>query len=177
MGPEILRQPGGIAYQIFDQQTVDRLETRYGSGSAPTIADTIEALAEKLGLNPAALVQTVDEYNAAVQEGPFNPAIKDGKRTQGIAPAKTNWALCLEKPPFVAYGVCCGITFTYGGVMVNDRGEVLHRRGAPIPGLYAAGEITGGIFYHNYPSGAGLMLGAVFGRLAGTAAAGFARQA
>jgi len=177
MGPEILRQPGGIAYQIFDQQTVERLETRYGSGSAPAIADTIEALAEKLGLNPAVLVQTVDEYNAAIQEGPFNPAIKDGKRTQGIAPAKTNWALRLEKPPFVAYGVCCGITFTYGGVMVNEAGEVLHRRGAPIPGLYAAGEITGGIFYHNYPSGAGLMLGAVFGRLAGTAAAGFARQA
>jgi len=177
MGPEILRQPDGMAYQIFDQQTVERLEARYGSGSPPTTAETIEALAEKLGLNPEALVRTVDEFNDAVQDGPFNPAIKDGKRTKGIEPAKTNWALRLEKPPFVAYGVCCGITFTYGGVMVNDAGEVLHRTGAPIPGLYAAGEITGGIFYHNYPSGAGLMLGAVFGRIAGTQAAGFARKA
>jgi tricarballylate dehydrogenase len=177
MGPAILRQPGGIAYQIFDQQTVQRLEARYGSGSPPTTAETIETLAEKLGLHPEALVHTVNDYNEAVQDGPFNPAIKDGKCTQGIEPAKTNWALRLEKPPFVAYGVCCGITFTYGGVMVNEAGEVMHRAGATIPGLYAAGEITGGIFYHNYPSGAGLMLGAVFGRIAGAKAASFARHA
>ena len=176
MGPEILRQPGGIAYQIFDQQTVERLEARYGSGSPPVSAETIEALAGKLGLNPTALVRTVNAYNAAVQDGPFNPAIKDGKRTHGIEPPKTNWALPLDQPPFVAYGVCCGITFTYGGVMVNEAGEVLRRNGVPIPGLYAAGEITGGIFYHNYPSGSGLMLGAVFGRIAGTSAAAFARQ-
>jgi tricarballylate dehydrogenase len=82
----------------------------------------------------------------------------------------------LDKPPFVAYGVCCGITFTYGGVMVNNAGEVLHSNGGPIPGLYGAGEITAGIFYHNYPSGSGLMLGAVFGRIAGTSAAAFARH-
>jgi tricarballylate dehydrogenase len=176
MGPEILRQPGGMAYQIFDQQAVERLETRYGSGSPPVIAETIAALAEKLDLNPTALVRTVRAYNDAVQAGTFNPAIKDGKRTQGLEPDKTNWALRLDKPPFVAYGVRCGITFTYGGVMVNDAGEVLHRNGAPIPGLYAAGEITGGIFYHNYPSGSGLMLGAVFGRIAGTKAAAFARR-
>jgi tricarballylate dehydrogenase len=176
MGPAILRQPGGVAYQIFDQQTVERLEVRYGSGSKPVIAETIEALATQLGLSPAALVRTVNTYNAAVQDRTFNPAIKDGKCTQGIAPAKTNWALRLEAPPFVAYRVCCGITFTYGGVMTNPEGEVLHHNGTPIPGLYAAGEITGGIFYHNYPSGAGLMLGAVFGRRAGTRAAAFARH-
>ncbi len=174
MGPAILRQPGGIAYQIFDQQTVERLEARYGSGTPPVLAETIEALAEKLGLHPEALARTVKAYNAAVQDGTFNPAIKDGKRTQGIVPAKSNWALRLEKPPFVAYSVRCGITFTYGGVMVNEAGEVMRRNGTPIAGLYAAGEITGGIFYHNYPSGAGLMLGAVFGRIAGTRAAGFA---
>jgi tricarballylate dehydrogenase len=176
MGPAILRQPGGSAYQIFDQQTVERLEARYGSGSPPVIAETIGALAEKLGLNPEALVRTVNAYNDAVQEGTFNPAIKDGKRTQGIEPAKTNWALPLDQPPFVAYGVRCGITFTYGGVMVNDAAEVLRHDGTPIPGLYAAGEITGGIFYHNYPSGSGLMLGAVFGRIAGTKAAAFVRR-
>jgi tricarballylate dehydrogenase len=176
MGPAILRQPGGEAYQIFDQQTVDRLEVRYGSGSKPVTADTIEDLAAQLGLPPAALVQTVDTYNAAVQDRAFNPAIKDGKCTQGIAPAKTNWALRLDAPPFVAYKVCCGITFTYGGVMTNPQGEVLHHNGDPILGLYAAGEITGGIFHHNYPSGAGLMLGAVFGRRAGTGAAAFAQH-
>jgi tricarballylate dehydrogenase len=176
MGPAILRQPGGVAYQIFDQQTIDRLESRYGSGSPPATADTIEALAEQLGLNPQALAHTVKTYNDAVQDGPFNPAVKDGKRTQGIEPAKTNWALRLDHPPFVAYGVRCGVTFTYGGVMVDAAGEVQHRNGTSIPGLYAAGEITGGIFYHNYPSGSGLMLGAVFGRIAGTNAATFARR-
>ena len=174
MGPAILRQPGGIAYQIFDQQTVERLEVRYGSGSRPVVAETIEELATKLGLPSEALARTIKAYNQAVRGGTFNPAIKDGKCTQGIEPAKTNWALRLDKPPFVAYGVRCGITFTFGGVMTNEEGEVIHRRGTPIPGLYAAGEITGGVFYHNYPSGAGLMLGAVFGRIAGTKAASYA---
>ena len=124
-----------------------------------------------MGLPPDALGHTVTAYNAAVQDGSFNPAIKDGKRTQGIEPVKTNWALRLDTPPFVAYSVRCGITFTYGGVLTTPAAEVLHRDGTPIPGLYAAGEITSGIFYHNYPSGAGLMLGAVFGRIAGTRAA------
>jgi tricarballylate dehydrogenase len=174
MGPAILRQPGGMAYQIFDQQTVERLETRYGSGSRPVRAETIAELAGKLGLSPEALVHTVTAYNAAVQDGPFNPAIKDGKHTQGIAPAKTNWALRLDTPPFEAYSVRCGITFTYGGVLTTPAAEVLHCDGTLIPGLYAAGEITGGIFYHNYPSGAGLMLGAVFGRIAGIRAAAYA---
>lgn len=176
MGPAVLRQPGGIAYQIFDQQTVERLEIRYGSGSAPAVADTIEELATKLDLDPQAFVQTVNDYNQAVQEGTFNPAIKDGKCTQGIEPVKTNWALRLEQPPFVAYGVRCGITFTYGGLMINEAGQVMNRDDKSIAGLYAAGEITGGVFYHNYPSGSGLMLGAVFGRLAGTGAAAFALQ-
>jgi tricarballylate dehydrogenase len=176
MGPAILRQPGGVAYQIFDQQTIDRLEVRYGSGSKPVTAETIEELATQLGLSPEALVQTVTTYNAAVQDRPFDPTLKDGKCTQGIQPAKTNWALRLEVPPFVAYRVCCGITFTYGGVITNAEGAVLCHDGSTIPGLYAAGEITGGIFYHNYPSGAGLMLGAVFGRLAGTGAATFVRH-
>src|SRR5207253_947032 len=171
MGPAILRQRGGIAYQIFDQQTVERLETRYGSGSRPVSAETIAELASKLGLPPEALVRTVTAYNAAVQDGSFNPAIKDGKRTQGIAPAKTNWSLRLDTPPFVAYSVRCGITFTCGGELTTPAAEVLHGDGTTIPCLYAAGEITGGIFYHNYPSGAGLMLGAVFGRIAGTRAA------
>jgi tricarballylate dehydrogenase len=141
------------------------------------IAETIAELASKLGLLPEALGRTVTAYNAAVQDRPFNPAIKDGKCTQGIAPAKTNWALRLDTPPFVAYSVRCGITFTYGGVLTTPTAEVLHGDGAPIPGLYAAGEVTGGIFYHNYPSGAGLMLGAVFGRIAGTRAAAFALHA
>ena len=115
------------------------------------------------------------EFNAAVQEGEFNPAIKDGKGTRGIAPPKSNWALPLDTPPFVGYAVTCGITFTYGGLRVDTRGRVLDTYDRPIAGLYAAGELVGGLFYHNYPGGSGLTAGAVFGRIAGREAALFAR--
>src|SRR5262245_11728637 len=114
MGPEILRQPGGIAYQLFDQQTVERLETRYGSGSRPVTAETIAELAGKLGLPPEALVRTVTAYNAAVQDGRFNPAIKDGKRTRWIQPVKSNWALRPDTRPCVAYAVPRASTVPYG---------------------------------------------------------------
>ena len=96
-------------------------------------------------------------------------------RTTGLAPDKTNWALALEQPPFLAYAVTAGITFTFGGLRVGPDAAVLREDDTPIRGLYAAGEITGGFFYENYPAGAGLMRGAVFGRLGGSAAARAAR--
>ena len=171
MGPAILRQPGGIAYQVFDQQTVDRLKPRYSSLGPPVVANTVAELAEQLGLDSRTLGRTVDEFNDAVQERPFNPTVRDGKCTRGVCPPKTNWALRLEKPPFQAYPVRCGITFTYGGALVDEHASVMSSEGTLIEGLYAAGEFTGGIFHHSYPSGAGLMLGAVFGRIAGSGAA------
>jgi tricarballylate dehydrogenase len=134
-------------------------------------APTIRALAEKLSLSPEALERTVAEFNASIQPGTFNPAVKDGKCTQGIHPAKSNWALPLDTPPFYGFAVTCGITFTFGGVRIDAAGRVLDRAGHPIAGLHAAGEIVGGLFYHNYPGGSGLMAGAVFGRRAGTSAA------
>ncbi|MBI2872948.1 MAG: FAD-dependent tricarballylate dehydrogenase TcuA [Chloroflexi bacterium] len=171
MGHAILRQPRGIAYQLFDQQTAELLEPRYHSGSAPVTANTLDELAARLGVDRETLVSTVAEFNAAVHEGTFNPAVKDGKGTRDIHPPKSNWALRLEKPPFLAYAVSCGITFTYGGILTDQEGRVVDTAARPIPGLYATGEITGGIFYHNYPGGCGLTLGAVFGRAAGTVAA------
>jgi tricarballylate dehydrogenase len=133
-------------------------------------ADSIRGLAEKLGLDPAALEGAISEFNAAVQPGEFNPAIKDGKRTAGIDPPKSNWAQPLDRPPFVAFPVTCGITFTYGGLRVDADSCVIAQSGRPIPGLFAAGELVGGLFYHNYPGGSGLMAGSVFGRRAGAAA-------
>ena len=169
-GGDILGQPRGRAYQIFDQKTLGLLEKRYETGT-PVTADSIEELAQKLDLDPPALSQTVREFNSAVQEGEFNPGTRDGKGTRGIDPPKSNWALAIDTPPYVAYAVTGGITFTFGGLEVDSHGGVIDTEDNPIPGLYATGEITGKFFYHNYPGGTGLMRGAVFGRLAGAAAA------
>jgi tricarballylate dehydrogenase len=117
------------------------------------------------------LSTTVTEFNKAVQEGDFDPNILDGKRTIGLSPDKTNWALPLDSPPYYGYPVTTGITFTFGGLRISKNAEVLDWANEPLDGLYAAGEIVGGLFYHNYPSGTGLMAGTVFGRIAGTNAA------
>jgi tricarballylate dehydrogenase len=105
---------------------------------------------------------------------PFDPNIKDGKRTVGLVPNKSNWANTIEKPPFEAYSVGCGITFTFGGLKIDTATRVLDIEDTPLPGLYAAGELVGGLFYFNYPGSAGLMAGAVFGRIAGREAGRFA---
>ena len=135
-------------------------------------ADTIEELATKLDINPEGLVRTVNEFNSAVRtDVPYNPTIKDGRGTVGIEPPKTNWAQPLDTPPYLGYAVTCGISFTFGGVKIDTRGRVVNNGQEAIPGLYAAGEMVGGLFYHNYPGGSGLSAGMVFGRLAGTSAA------
>jgi tricarballylate dehydrogenase len=171
-GAEVIKQPGAVAYQLFDAQTEPLLrEDEYRApGVTRAEAGSIRELAQLLGLDPEVLERTVAAYNAAVQPGEFNPAIKDGKRTAGVAPPKSNWAVPLARPPFVGYPVTCGITFTFGGVRIDGRGRVLDRADRPIGGLYAAGELVGGLFYFNYPGGSGLTAGAVFGRRAGVAA-------
>jgi tricarballylate dehydrogenase len=172
-GAEILKQPEALAYQLFDARTLPLLghEDYDAPGASRVESDSIAELARKLGIDPVALERTVNEFNAAVQPGEFNPAIKDGKRTIGIEPPKSNWAQPLDQPPFVAFPVTCGITFTFGGLRIDTDGRVLDRVNHPIAGLYATGELVGGLFYHNYPGGSGLTAGAVFGRRAGTAAA------
>ena len=172
-GAEVLRQPQAVAHQLFDARTAGMLRTidYEAPGATRVDADTIAELAERLGIDAARLVRTVAEYNAAVQPGEFDPSVKDGKRTQGIDPPKSNWALPLEQPPFTAFPVTCGITFTFGGLRVDERARVLDEAGAPMPGLFAAGELVGGLFFHNYPGGSGLTAGTVWGRRAGYAAA------
>jgi len=110
----------------------------------------------------------------AIRPGEFDPSVKDGKRTEGIAPPKSNWALAIDEPPFVGFRITCGITFTFGGVRVDEGARVLDRAGLPIAGLHAAGELVGGLFFHNYPGGSGLTAGAVLGRRAGASAAALA---
>jgi tricarballylate dehydrogenase len=118
----------------------------------------------------------VEEYNAAVaMDVPFDPTVKDGRCTRGLSVSKSNWANTIDTPPFEAYAVTCGITFTFGGLQIGDDAQVVSVDGLPISGLFAAGELVGGLFYFNYPGGTGLMSGAVFGRIAGRSAAKAAR--
>jgi tricarballylate dehydrogenase len=173
-GREILRQPRRLAFQIFDQKVVPILREEYRIREVTKAeAGTIEKLAKKLEIDPPGLVRSVTAFNAAVGPGEFNPAVLDGKGTHGLVPPKSNWAQRLDTPPFVGYAVTCGITFTFGGLRVTPRAEVLDTEDRPIPGLLAAGELVGGLFYENYPGGTGLMAGAVFGRLAGEQAAAY----
>lgn len=172
-GAQILRQPGAVAYQLFDAKTESLL--RQDEYTVPGVsryeASSVRKLAKKIGLDPESLEQTVRDFNAAIKPGEFNPAIKDGKKTVGIEPPKSNWALPLDTPPYLAFAVTCGITFTFGGLRTDVNARVLDLNGHAIPGLYAAGELVGGLFYHNYPGGSGLSAGAVFGRRAGHTAA------
>ena len=171
-GREVLFQPQRAAFQLFDQKTEHLLRDEYRIPQATVVrADTIQELADGLGVARNGLVSTVAEFNAAVQPGDFDPTALDGKRTEGIDPPKSNWALPLDTPPFLGYAVTCGITFTFGGLKIDSHARVLDTSDLPISSLYAAGELVGGLFYENYPGGAGLMAGSVFGRTAGASAA------
>lgn len=175
-GRVILEQPRQFAWQIFDQKVVHLLRDEYRIKKVTKVkANTLEELAEKLeGVNPKSFLEYIKKYNEAVKtEVPFNPNIKDGRCTVGLEVPKTNWANTIEEGPFEAYKVTCGITFTYGGLKINPQCEVLNTSDNSIPGLYAAGELIGGLFYFNYPGGTGLMAASVFGKIAGEQAAKF----
>jgi len=179
-GRVILEQPGQFAWQIFDKKVLHLLRDEYRIKQVTKVtANTLEELVSKLDdVNAEKALETIKAYNAAVMtDVPFNPNIKDGRGTRGLPINKSNWANTIDEPPFEAYAVTCGITFTFGGVKINTAAQVIDTEGAPIPGLYAAGEMVGGIFYFNYPGGTGLMNGAVFGRIAGSSAAKAVRGA
>ncbi len=173
-GKAVLMQPNEFAWQIFDSKVMNLLYSEYKTADASFVeADTLEELAQKLtGINPNAALKTIQEYNEAVNQSiPFDPTIKDGRTTEGLTLNKTNWANVLDTPPYRAYPVTGGITFTYGGVKVNKKGQVLDQNDVPIAGLFACGEMVGGVFFYGYPGGSGLTSGTVFGRYAGQAAA------
>jgi tricarballylate dehydrogenase len=177
-GGEILKQPGMFAWQVFDAKATPLLRSEYRiRRTTKAEAQTLEELAPMLtGVDTEAFLRTVHAFNAACRTDiPFNPNILDGKRTEGLALDKTNWANPLDTAPFHAYHVTTGITFTFGGLKVTNKSEVVDRYGGTVPGLYAAGEMVGGLFFQNYASGTGLMSGATFGRFAGEHAARFTR--
>jgi len=175
-GKVILEQPGQLAWQIFDQKVTHLLRDEYRIRQVTKVtANTLEELAEKLeGVDPEGFLKEIEAYNKAVNTDiPFNPNVKDGRNTEGLEIPKTNWANTLDEPPYEAYATTCGITFTFGGLRINDKAEVQDVLLESIPGLYAAGELLGGVFYFNYPGGTGLMMGSVYGKIAGESAAKF----
>jgi len=173
-GRVILSQQGQFAWQVFDAKVKSQLRDEYRIKQVTkVVANSLEELVKKLDdVDADAALKEIKAYNAAVRTDiPFNPNIKDGRRTEGLAINKSNWANTVDMPPFEAYAVTCGITFTFGGLRINTDAQVISTDGERISGLYAAGELVGGIFYFNYPGGTGLTNGAVFGKIAGASAA------
>ncbi|SDH79655.1 tricarballylate dehydrogenase [Planococcus glaciei] len=161
-------QPGHIAYMISDQKMYDipNYEEALQTEQPPIVSDTIEGLALQLNIKPENLKQTVDDFNAAVQPGQFLWNVKDGKQAVGIQPPKSNWAIPIDQGPFIAYPIVCCNVFTNGGIATDIHGRVVSNDNEPIPGLYAAGEMTG-LYYGKYPGGTSVLRSLVFGKRAG----------
>ena len=176
-GRNLVESANGFAVQIVDAKTVDMLRPVYRSRNVTqVVTDDLRVIAAELDLDADNLVATVEEFNGAVQQGEADFATLDGKCTLGIEPKKSNWALPLDTPPFTAFPVAPAITFTFGGLRTNTNAEVLDEGEQVIPGLYAAGEMVGGIYYHNYPGGSGLVSGMVLGMTAGDSSSTYVAQ-
>jgi tricarballylate dehydrogenase len=173
-GRIILQQPDQYAWQVFDKNLLPHLRDEYRIKQVTKVtADSIEELGRKMQIDVPAFVAEVEAYNKAIlTDRKFDLSVKDGRGTEGLDIPKSNWSNPIAEGPFEAYQVGCGITFTFGGLRIApETAQVLNNDLEPISGLYAAGELVGGIFYYNYPSGTGLMSGAVFGKIAGENAA------
>lgn len=167
-GRLVAAQPDQVGYAIIDAKSIDLFMP---SVFPPNRADTIEELAGQMGLDGTALARTVADFNAACRDGPFHPTELDGLSTEGLTPAKTNWARPIDTPPYYGYQLRTGVTFTYLGLRVSDRAQV-HTAQGPVRNLFAAGEImAGSILGQGYLAGFGMTIGTVFGRIAGREAA------
>ncbi|MFO1307147.1 MAG: FAD-dependent tricarballylate dehydrogenase TcuA [Burkholderiales bacterium] len=172
-GRLVAQQPGQIAWSVIDAKAMGRFMPPVFPG---TKAATLDGLARALGLDPAAFVRTVAEYNAACRAGTFDHTELDDCRTEGLAPAKTHWARPLDRPPYVAYPLRPGITFTYLGLKTDERAAV-HFGGRPGPNLFVAGEMmAGNVLGQGYTAGVGMTIGTAFGRVAGREAAAAAAR-
>ena len=167
-GKAILEQKNNMAFQLFDSKHVKagvlkkyKNPTKYQAGTLIDLANKIKITDKENFIN------NINTFNKAVQSGNYNPHKLDGKKVKNIFPSRSNWALPLDNPPYLAYPVICGMTFCYGGLKTSINGELINKNGDIINGLYAVGEMVGGLWHNNYPSGGGMMAGAVFGKNAG----------
>jgi tricarballylate dehydrogenase len=171
----IMNHKSGVAFNIFDSKVrtedADAWKRAIRTAEEPYEADTIHRLAEIIQVPPEHMERTITTYNAACQPGTFDPLHLDGLCTKGLTVNKSNWARPLDTPPFLAYPVTGGITFTFGGLKANADAQVIHTSGRVIPGLYVAGEPMGELYYYNYMGATSVLRGAVFGRIAGRHAA------
>lgn len=168
----VWRQDGGVAYFVTDQQLYDvpGVERALLTDRKPVVASTVRELAGALGLPSDALEQTVQDFNAGVQPGAYDATRIDGKATSGVTPPKSNWALPIERAPYLAYPIACAMVFTFGGLDTDTDARVLGENGQPLPGLFAAGECSG-VYYGKYPGATSVLRGLIYGRLAGRSAA------
>jgi tricarballylate dehydrogenase len=168
-GRKIFEQPSHVGFIVLDSKTHDMV--RATGPSDPVQADGIEDLLAEIGCgDPAAGVETIREFNDACDPDEFDPKTLDGNGTAGLDLEKSNWAIPVDEPPYFAYAVTGGITFSFGGVKTNTDASVIDTRDGSIPGLFAAGNSTGGLFYDNYPGGTAQTNAAVYGKIAAESA-------
>ncbi len=175
MARKVWSEQGNLAYTVCDSSvlSIPNYDHAVVTDQPAISADSIEELADALGLARETFVQTVKEYNSATRPGNFDPSAPDGLATQGLAVNKSNWATPLTRPPFIAYPLTCSIVFTFGGIGTDLDGRVITADDRPIPGLYAAGECTG-LYHFKYPGATSVLRGLVYGKSAGAAAAKYA---
>jgi tricarballylate dehydrogenase len=167
-GRLVAQQPSQIAFSITDSKVVGRYMP---SVFPPIAADSIGELARRLELPADGLEHTVQEFNGRVAPGRFDHLVLDDCHTRGLTPPKSHWAVAIDTPPFFGYPLRPGITFTYLGVEVNERGAV-QVEGGSSSNIFAAGEVmAGNILGQGYLGGLGMAIGTVFGRIAGREAA------
>ena len=167
-GKAILEQKNNMAFQLFDSKHVKAGVLKKYKNPTKYQAGTLIDLANKIKITDTVnFINNINTFNKAVQSGNYNPHKLDGKKVKNIFPSRSNWALPLDNPPYLAYPVICGMTFCYGGLKTSINGELINKNGDIINGLYAVGEMLGGLWHNNYPSGGGMMAGSVFGKNAG----------
>jgi tricarballylate dehydrogenase len=165
----IAEQKMGMAFCVLDDKinAIENWQRTVRSDQPPETLPDVKALGRKLGFDGDAAQRTIAEYNQACPAtGVFNPGTLDGLRTVGLSPAKSNYAVPVDTPPFHVYPIISSNTFTFGGLKVNANSQVVNNDGDPLPGLYAAGE-TAGMYYGDYPGATSVLRGAVFGKRAG----------
>lgn len=171
----IMAHKSGVAFNVFDNkpraEDPEAWKRAIRTDEEAFEAPSIRELAVRIKVPAGRMEQTIEEYNAACQAGEFDPLTLDGLATHGLVVNKTNWARPLDTPPYLAYPVTGGITFTFGGLKSNPHAQVIHSTGRTIPGLYVAGEPMGELYYYNYMGATSVLRGAVFGRIAGQEAA------